>query len=324
MHDGQAGQLSVDLHRPVMLAEVLEALGASGGGTFVDATLGLGGHSEGILISSPQSRVIGLDRDCGAIEKAKARLEQFGSRFCAIHSDYRRIREVLNELQILSVDGILADLGVSSWQLDSPRRGFSFRFGSEPLDMRMDQGEPETAAHLVNRLSERELADIIWRFGEEPGSRRIAKRIVEQRTRQPINTTGELAELVVRVLHPKGKWRVHPATRTFQALRIAVNQELEGLDSFINDCIELLTEGGRLAVITFHSLEDRIIKQALKVQSGGCICPPRQPACTCGARHRIELITKKPIVAGQDEVSANPRARSAKLRACRKLPLAVA
>ena len=306
-----------------MLAEVLEVLGASGGGIFVDATLGLGGHSEGILLASPQSRVIGIDRDCGAIELARARLASFGSRFSAIHSDYRRIRDVLSELKIPSVDGILADLGVSSWQLDSPERGFSFRFGSEPLDMRMDQSEGETAGDLVNRLGERELAEIIWLYGEEPGSRRIAKRIVEQRTRQPITTTGELADLVVSVLHPKGKWRVHPATRTFQALRIAVNHELEGLDSFVNDCIELLREGGRLAVITFHSGEDRIIKQALKIQTGGCICPPRQPACTCGARQRVELMTRKPKVAGQDEIDQNARARSAKLRSCRKLPCAI-
>jgi 16S rRNA (cytosine1402-N4)-methyltransferase len=314
----------VEFHRPVMLAEVLEVLGASGGGTFIDATLGLGGHSEGILLASPQSRVIGLDRDCGAIDLAKARLEEFGSRFSAIHTDYRHFREVLNELKIPSVDGILADLGVSSWQLDSPERGFSFRFGSEPLDMRMDQSEPETAAHLVNRLSERELADLLWRFGEEPGSRRIAKRIVEQRTQKPLTTTGELAELVVRVLHPKGRWRVHPATRTFQALRIAVNKELDGLDSFINDCVDLLTGGGRLAVITFHSLEDRIVKLALKVQSGSCICPPRQPMCTCGAGNRVDLITRKPLVASDDEVAQNPRARSAKLRACRKRPLSIA
>ena len=307
-----------------MLAEVLDALNASSGGTFVDATLGLGGHSEGILLASPETRVIGFDRDCGAIELANARLKGFESRFSTIHSDYRHIRQALEKLNIPSVDGVLADLGVSSWQLDSPERGFSFRFGSEPLDMRMDQSQPETAADLVNRLDERELADIIWRFGEEPGSRRIARRIVEQRRHSSLKTTGELAELVVRALHPKGKWRIHPATRTFQALRIAVNKELDGLAGFVNDSIDLLSEGGRLAVITFHSLEDRIIKQAMKIQSGSCICPSRQPVCTCGARRQVELINRKPLIATEEEIAHNPRARSAKLRVCRRLPALLA
>lgn len=302
-----------------MLAEVLKMLDASSGGTFVDATLGLGGHSEGILQASAQSRVIGFDRDEGALELAKARLAGFGSRFTAIHTDYRHIREALDRLNILSVYGILADLGVSSWQLDSPERGFSFRFGSEPLDMRMDPSQGQTAADLVNHLSERELADLIWLFGEERAARRIAHRIVAARVNSPLQTTGELAEIVVKAVHQKGRWRIHPATRTFQALRIAVNNELEGLPEFVEACVDRLVPGGRLVVITFHSLEDRVIKQALRMQAGYCACPPRQPVCSCGARKRVELLTRKALVPSEEEIAKNARSRSAKLRACRKL-----
>ncbi|MEP7269991.1 MAG: 16S rRNA (cytosine(1402)-N(4))-methyltransferase RsmH [Acidobacteriota bacterium] len=309
----------MELHRPVMLSEVLSTLKASEGGTFVDATLGMGGHSEGILQASPDSRVIGFDRDSAAIELAKARLAPFGHRFSAIHTDYRQLGEVLDRLSIPSVDGILADLGVSSWQLDSPDRGFSFRFGTEPLDMRMDQSEGQTAADLVNRLSEGQLADIIWQFGEERGARRIARRLVNARAQTPVKTTGELADIVVRALNQKGHWRIHPATRTFQALRIAVNRELDGLDDFVVEAIDRLTNGRRLVIITFQSLEDRIIKQTLRRQAGQCICPPIQPACVCGAKRKIELITRKALTAGEEEIEGNPRARSAKLRACIKL-----
>lgn len=303
------------VHIPVMVGEVLEALSVERGGLFVDATLGLGGHTEAILRSGPETRVIGLDRDAEALEMARARLEGFGGRFTGVHSDYRRLGEVLDSLGAGPVDGVLADLGVSSLQFDDPGRGFSFRSSDAPLDMRMDRSEGPTAADLLNGLAERELADLIWRYGEEPAARRIARRIVEARRRKRLETTGELAELVLRAAQVKGRWRIHPATRTFQALRIAVNRELEGLDGFIDEAVTRLAPGGRLVVITFHSLEDRIVKQALRYQSGHCVCPPTQPVCACGAIRRIEILTRKVVVPGDDEVEANPRARSAKLRA---------
>lgn len=311
-----------------MLAESLAALKASGGGLFVDATLGLGGHSEAILRASRQSRVIGLDRDAEAIAFAKDRLAEFGPRFEAVHTDYRRIKQALIDRELNSVSGVLADLGVSSYQLDTPERGFSFRSFDEgedaaesdaPLDMRMDRSEGLTAADLVNGLSEQELADLIYGYGEEPAARRIARQIVQARCRTPITTTRQLAGLVVSAVRQQGRWRIHPATRTFQALRIAVNRELEGLDEFVADAVHLLEPGGRLVVITFHSLEDRIIKQAFKYQAGHCICPPRQPDCRCGAARRVELLTRKPTLPSAEEIASNPRSRSAKLRACRKL-----
>ncbi len=326
-----------------MPRESLEQLGAAHGGLFVDATLGLGGHTELILRASVNNRVIGFDRDAEAIELAEERLAQFGERFTAVHADYRRIKEVLREKGIETVAGILADLGVSSYQLDTLERGFSFRSGRgnvqalsppnppnppnppsppsppSPLDMRMDRSQKLTAADLVNQLTERELADIIFEYGEERAARRIAHRIVAERAKAPITTTAELADLVVRVVHPKGRWRIHPATRTFQALRIAVNRELDGLDQFVADAVDVLESGGRLVVITFHSLEDRIIKQALRFQSGHCVCPPNQPECRCGTAKRVEILTRKAVQPREDEIAANARARSAKLRACRKI-----
>jgi 16S rRNA (cytosine1402-N4)-methyltransferase len=309
-----------NLHLPVMLAEALEALNAAAGGLFVDATLGMGGHSEGLLQASPHNRVIGLDRDAEAIALAQQRLAGFGARFEAIHTDYRHIKQTLLEKGISSVNGIIADLGVSSYQLDTPERGFSFRFADEaPLDMRMNRAETTTAAELVNRLSERELADLIFEYGEERASRRIAQRIVQTRTQTPLRTTKQLADLVIAAVHQKGHWKIHPATKTFQALRIAVNRELEGLEQFVADAIDLLAVDGRLAIITFHSLEDRLIKQALKYQSGHCVCSPQLPDCRCGTARRVELLTSKPAQPRESETLANPRARSAKLRACRKL-----
>lgn len=309
-----------NLHQPVMLAESLEALNVTASGLFIDATLGMGGHSEGILQASPNARVIGLDRDAEAIALAKQRLAGFEERFTAIHTDYRQIKQSLLEKGITAVNGIIADLGISSYQLDTPQRGFSFRFTDDsPLDMRMDRTEPTTAADLVNQMSERDLANLIFTYGEERASRRIAHRIVQMRIKTPLRTTKQLAELVVAAIHQKGHWKIHPATKTFQALRIAVNRELEGLEQFAADAVDLLTVGGRLVVITFHSLEDRLIKQALKFQSGHCICPPQLPDCRCGTARRVELLTSKPAQPRESESLANPRARSAKLRACRKL-----
>ena len=306
-------------HRPVLLRETIELLAAERGGLFVDCTAGLGGHSEAILQTSSDATVLGIDRDGEALELARKRLAQYGSRFRAVHADFRDITRVLAEAKVKQVRGILADLGVSSLQLDSPSRGFSFRHDA-PLDMRMDETGGETAGELLGRLSEVEIARIIFEYGEERRARRIARWIVERRERgEPISTTGDLADLVERAVGPGKRRRIHPATRTFQALRIAVNGELENLDRFVTDAVDLLEPEGRLAVISFHSLEDRIIKRTLGKLSGRCQCPPRLPTCSCGARKAVEALTRRPIIPGADEIASNPRARSAKLRACKKI-----
>lgn len=304
------------LHTPVLLDEILGFLQPETG-LFVDATLGMGGHTEAILNASAETKVIAFDRDREAIEKASKRLANFGERFRAIHADYRQIKQFV-EAEMAS--GVLADLGVSSWQLDSVERGFSFR-ADAPLDMRMNAGSDEpTAAELLETLSEEEIANIIYQYGEERFSRRIARRIVERRERgEKIETTAQLAETIERAIPRSKQEKIHPATRTFQALRIAVNRELENLDEFIADAIDVLKPDGRLAVISFHSLEDRIVKQTFRRLSGRCECPPRLPVCQCGAARRIEILTNRPVTADEKEIEANPRSRSAKLRACRKL-----
>jgi 16S rRNA (cytosine1402-N4)-methyltransferase len=307
-------------HRPVLLRETIELLAAERGGLFVDCTVGLGGHSEAILQASDDAQVLGIDRDDEALELARKRLAQYGSRFRAVHADFRELTRVLATAKVKQARGILADLGVSSWQLDSPARGFSFRHQA-PLDMRMDAQSGETVAELLGRLSEVEIARIIFEYGEERRSRRIARWIVERRERgEPVSTTRDLADLVERAVGAGKQRRIHPATRTFQALRIAVNQELEDLDRFVAEAVDLLEPEGRLTVISFHSLEDRVIKRTLLKLSGRCQCPPRMPKCTCGARRMIEILTRRPITPVEEEVAGNPRARSAKLRAARKLP----
>ncbi|MBV9928357.1 MAG: 16S rRNA (cytosine(1402)-N(4))-methyltransferase RsmH [Acidobacteria bacterium] len=307
-------------HRPVLLFEAVELLDPARGGLLVDATLGLGGHSEAILTASPDTRVIGIDRDRDAIRLASERLARFGTRFRAVHGNFRGISRILDEAGEREVSGILADLGVSSLQFDTPGRGFSFRHDA-PLDMRMDaSGDEETAAELLERLPEEEIARVIYEYGEERKSRRIARWIVERRERgEPIKTTGELASLVARAVGYKRGDKVHPATRTFQALRIAVNGELEGLDEFVETAVDLLQARGRLAVISFHSLEDRVVKRALRRLSGHCECGRRVPVCACGARRAVEVLTRRPVVPSEQELEENPRARSAKLRACSKL-----
>jgi 16S rRNA (cytosine1402-N4)-methyltransferase len=313
-------------HRPVLLQETMQFLAPERGGLFVDCTVGLGGHTEAILESSAETRVIGLDRDTAALSSASVRLAQFGERFRAVHADFREIDRVLTELEEREPAGILADLGVSSLQFDSPTRGFSFRFDA-PLDMRMNpESDDESAADLLLRLSEEEIAAIIYEYGEERNSRRIAKWIVESREQgKPITTTKELADLVARAAGKRKRWQIHPATRTFQAFRIAVNRELEGLGRFVATAIDLLQPDGRFVVISFHSLEDRIMKQELRRHAGYCQCDSRSQVqadiCTCGARRAIEILTKRPVVPDAIEIDANPRARSAKLRACRKLML---
>jgi 16S rRNA (cytosine1402-N4)-methyltransferase len=307
-------------HRPVLLEETIEFLQPEHGGLYIDGTLGLGGHSEAILEASADTRVVGLDRDREALRWATERLARFGTRFRAVHADFRDIARVLEEAGIERVRGVLVDLGVSSLQFDSEERGFSFRHDA-PLDMRMDAtGDEETAAELLATLAEEEIARIIYEYGEERHSRRIARWIVERRERgEPVRTTKELAELVARAVRARKADRIHPATRTFQALRIAVNRELEGLDEFIETAIDLLEENGRFCAISFHSLEDRIVKRALRRLSGYCECDRRAPFCSCGARRAVEILTRRPISPGEREVEENPRARSAKLRACRRL-----
>lgn len=308
-------------HRPVMPLETMRYLAPARGGLFIDATLGLGGHSELILEASPDARVIGIDRDAEALQIARERLATFGARFHARHADFSEIESVSRAAGESGLAGVLADLGVSSLQLDSPQRGFSFRHDA-PLDMRMDAtGDGETAADLLARLDEEEIARIIYEYGEERRSRLIARRIVERRERgEPLKTTGELAELVARAVGHKRTDRIHPATRTFQALRVAVNHELEILQGFIEKAVELLEPAGRLVVISFHSLEDRIVKQTFRRLSGRCTCDLRRtPACVCGARSEVEILTQRPVTATDAEIEENPRARSAKLRACEKL-----
>jgi len=303
-----------------LLFEAVNLLAPERGGLFVDATLGLGGHSEAILEASTGTRVVGFDRDREALAFASERLARFGGRFRAVHGNFREISRILDEAGETEASGVLADLGTSSLQFDTPERGFSFRHDA-PLDMRMDAaGEEETAADLLERLPEEEIARVIYEYGEERKSRRIARWIVERRERgEPVRTTGELAALVARAVGYKRGDRVHPATRTFQALRIAVNGELEGLDEFVETAVDLLQTRGRLAVISFHSLEDRVIKRTLRRLSGQCECDRRVPVCVCGARKAVEILTRRPVVPNEQEVEENPRARSAKLRACLKL-----
>ncbi len=308
-------------HRPVLLQETLQCLLPERGGLFVDCTLGLGGHAEAILESSEATRVVGIDRDPEALRLANERLAPFGSRFRSFHGDFREIRFVLEEGGERLPSGILADLGVSSLQFDTAERGFSFRFDA-PLDMRMNTGgDEETAAELLTRLSEEEIANVIFEYGEERKSRRIARKIVERREQgRPVQTTSELAALVERAVgFRKAAKSIHPATRTFQALRIATNHELENLDKFLETSIDLLKPQGRLVIISFHSLEDRIVKRTLRRLSGICECSSRAPVCSCGAQRRIEILTRRPFTPSEAEIDTNPRARSAKLRACSKL-----
>ena len=309
-------------HRPVLLRETMQFLAPERGGLFIDCTVGLGGHSEAILQTSPETRVIGVDRDAAALSSARERLAHFGERFRAVHADFRELERIWKDLDEAQPAGILADLGVSSLQFDSPTRGFSFRFDA-PLDMRMNPApDEESAADLLLRLREEEIAAIIFDYGEERNSRRIAKWIVESSEQgKPITTTKELAELVARAAGKRKNWQIHPATRTFQALRIAVNRELEGLGGFVATAVDLLQPNGRFVVISFHSLEDRIMKQELRRLSGYCQCDTRgwSDVCTCGAKRAVEILTKRPVVPDDVEIDANPRSRSAKLRACRKL-----
>jgi 16S rRNA (cytosine1402-N4)-methyltransferase len=291
-------------HVPVMTADVLRFLEPSRGGLYLDCTVGLGGHAQAML-EAGASRVIGFDRDPQALAQAKVTLSPWGDRVTLVRRDYRDFEAVLDAAGIQRVDGTLADLGVSSLQLDGAGRGFSFN-RDEPLDMRMDQSSGPTAADLIAGSSERELADAIFTYGEERFSRRIARAIVASRATRPMATTGQLAAVVRAAIPRRGHPRIDPATRTFQALRIWVNQELEGLDRFLRSAAVRLRRGGRLVVISFHSLEDRVVKHTFRTLS--------HPGVAL-----LRVLTRKPIVPGDEEISRNPRARSAKLRAAEAL-----
>jgi len=301
-------------HQPVLYQEVLEALAPLSGGYYLDGTLGAGGHAEGILLgSAPQGRLLGLDLDPSALSIARKRLSRFSDRAIIHLSSYQQAPDILQEISWGSVDGILLDLGISSMQIDRPERGFSFR-DEGPLDMRFNQEAGSTAADLVNRLSEEELARIIWKFGEERYSRRIARAIVKSR---PIQTTRALAQLIEKAV-PGHSSKIHPATRTFQALRIATNAELEVLALSLPGLVNCLSPGGRIAVISFHSLEDRIVKNFFRQESRDCICPPEQPVCTCNHVASLKILTGKPVRPTEREITENPRSSSARLRVAEK------
>lgn len=303
-------------HQPVLMDAVLEWLNPQAGQRFLDGTVGGAGHAVEIAKRLlPDGFLWALDCDAWAVETARIRLQEVTSHFEVVHANFRELADVIADRHMPPLDGMLLDLGVSSPQLDQAERGFSFQKPA-PLDMRLDpdSGDP-TAADLINQLSETELADILWRYGDEHRSRAIARLLVQHR---PITRTDELARLVQQVV-PRRPGASHPATRIFQALRIAVNRELESLETVLPIAIEALAPGGRLGIITFHSLEDRLVKRYFRQAEKGCVCPPRQPVCTCGLKPRIKVLTPKGVAASQAEIDANPRSRSARLRVAERV-----
>lgn len=307
-------------HLSVLAEETLRYLAPRPGGVYVDGTLGGGGHARLILeASGPDGVLIGIDRDRDALAAAAKVLEEFGGRARLMHGNFADIADIVTTCGIGAIDGFIADLGVSSYQLDTAERGFSFQKDA-PLDMRMNRTEGATAADLVNGLAEAELAGIIREYGEERWAVRIAAFIAKARAEAPIETTMHLVDIIKGAI-PKAKWeeRLHPATRTFQALRIAVNEELESVERGIAGAVGLLKPGGRVAVISFHSLEDRIVKQSFRRLAGGCTCPKGLMVCICGNRPQVKILTGKPVMAGDIETERNPRARSARMRVAEKL-----
>jgi 16S rRNA (cytosine1402-N4)-methyltransferase len=303
------------MHLPVLYHEIIHFLQPRAGGLYVDCTVGAGGHAQGILeASNPDGKLLGLDLDPQALALAQKRLISFGGRVVLKQASFVTLGVQLESLGWPAVQGILLDLGVSSMQLDTPERGFSFR-SEAPLDMRFDPEASITAADLVNNLPEAELADLIYQYGEERRSRAVAQAIVAAR---PVNTTRQLAEVIAKVTR-SGKPGIHPATRTFQALRIATNRELEAIEEVLPQSVEALAPGGRLAVISFHSLEDRIVKQFFRRESRECLCPPKQPQCTCGHKASVMEITRKPVRSSEMETLENPRSRSSRLRIAEKI-----
>ncbi|NSW51074.1 MAG: 16S rRNA (cytosine(1402)-N(4))-methyltransferase RsmH [Anaerolineae bacterium] len=309
-------------HLPVLFEETMTALQPKPGGRYIDCTLGAGGHALGILQrTEPDGLLLGFDLDASAIEIARGRLSDFGQRVVLRHASYLEMHAVLQELGWNHVDGIVIDFGVSSMQLDQPQRGFSFREDGL-LDMRFDPSRGTSAADWLKTIMEDELADVLWKYGEERASRRIAAAIVTARSHAPIQTTHQLADIIQNTVGRKkerGRRPIHPATRSFQAIRIAVNHELQSVEAVLPLAVQALKPGGRLAVISFHSLEDRIVKDYFHTESRDCICPPHQPVCTCNHTAILHRITHKPITAADAENQENPRARSAKLRVVEKM-----
>ena len=306
-------------HKPVLLDECLEALAIKPDGIYLDGTLGRAGHSLEIVKRLTTGRLIGIDRDETAIAAAQERLADYADRVTLVHSNFDRVREILDELGIDGADGMLCDLGVSSPQLDDAERGFSYRHDA-PLDMRMDRTAALCAREVVNEWSYEELRRILFAYGEERYAPLIAKHIVQKREEAPIETTLQLAEIIKAAMPPSAlREKQHPAKRSFQAIRIAVNGELDALPPMLEAAADKLHTGGRLAVISFHSLEDRVIKQTMQALATGCTCPPNFPVCVCGKKPKMKLISRKPIVSGEAELAYNPRARSAKLRVAEKL-----
>lgn len=311
-------------HVPVMLEEVLKFLRPEPGGHYIDGTSGGGGHTEALLErSAPNGKVLGIDADFQALARVRERLAESVSsgQLVLAHGNFAELARIVDEAGFVSIQGILLDLGFSSHQMDNPERGFAFS-ADGPLDMRLDQSEGMSAADLVNSASEQELADIIWRYGEEKRSRQIARRIIHERAKGAITRTAQLAKLAAAGV-PFKSGAIHPATKTFQALRIAVNHELESLEAVLPQMLEVLSargemggkDGGRMVIIAFHSLEDRLVKEFMRREAKDCICPPQVPVCVCGHKARLRLLTPKPVIPTSEEVSTNPRARSAKLRA---------
>ena len=306
-------------HVSVLLHECIENLNIRPGGIYVDGTLGLGGHSREIASRLADGRLLAIDRDTTALSRAAAVLQPFADRVTFVHGTFGSLKRILREHGIETVDGVLLDLGVSSPQLDEAERGFSYRMDA-PLDMRMDRTAGKTAADVVNGYTEDALSEILFRYGEEKYARRISRAIVAARAERPIQTTLELAELIRSAMPaPALREKQHPAKRSFQAIRIEVNDELREVADVMRDAPDCLNPGGRLCVISFHSLEDRIVKQAFASREHGCVCPREAPVCTCGFVQTLRSITRKPILPGPEECAANPRARSAKLRVAERV-----
>ena len=305
-------------HESVLEREVIQNLNLLGGSLIVDGTLGDGGHAELLLKNTTSVRVLGIDRDMRAIERAEKRLAPFRDRITLVHGNFSDIKTILKKANVMNVDGLLLDLGVSSPQLDSPDRGFSF-MRNGPLDMRMDSSQKITAADLLVELPDEELVSVIKEYGEERFSKRIVRAIRQAQKQSAIKTTLQLSNIISSVIHASRQTKIHPATRTFQALRIAVNGELEHIKKALRDSVDILQESARVIVISFHSLEDRIVKNFFKTEEKGCVCPPKIPICSCGHKQRLKIITRKPIIPAVEEVRRNSRASSAKLRVAERV-----
>jgi 16S rRNA (cytosine1402-N4)-methyltransferase len=305
-------------HESVLEGEVIQNFNLLEGSLIVDGTLGDGGHAELLLKNTTRVRVLGIDRDLRAIERSEKRLAPFRDRITLVHGNFGDIKTILKKENVMNVDGLLLDLGVSSPQLDSPNRGFSF-MRNGPLDMRMDSSQKITAADLLIELPDEKLVSVIKEYGEERFSKRIVRAIRQAQKQSAIKTTLQLSNIISSVIHASRQTKIHPATRTFQALRIAVNAELEHIKKALRDSVDILQESARVIVISFHSLEDRIVKNFFKTEEKGCVCPPKIPVCSCGHKQRLKIITRKPIIPAVEEVRRNSRASSAKLRVAERV-----